>query len=75
MIELTGKECVCFSERFQVAVTEFRNKIYAIGGTNGWKCLNEVEVYDPLTHEWSLSSHLNIARRGAGVDVYQGMHS
>lgn len=62
-----------FSERFQPAVIVFRNKIYAIGGTNGWKCLNEVEVYDPQTNEWSLLSHLNIGRRGAGVDIYKGM--
>ncbi|WAR31846.1 NS1BB-like protein [Mya arenaria] len=50
----------------------FHNKIYAIGGTNDWKCLNEVEVYDPVTNEWSQHSHMNIARRGAGVDVYKG---
>lgn len=61
-----------YTERFQVATVVFRNKIYAIGGTNGWKCLTEVEVFDPVTNEWSMLPQLNIARRGAGVDVYQG---
>jgi len=57
-----------------VAVAVFRNKIYAIGGTNEWKCLNEVEVYDPALNEWSVHSHMNIARRGAGVGIHQGTY-
>ncbi|KAH3792141.1 hypothetical protein DPMN_145632 [Dreissena polymorpha] len=64
---------ISFTARYQAAVAIFRNKIYAVGGTNGWKCLSEVEVYDPEVNEWTMHSQLNIARRGAGIDVFQGM--
>lgn len=47
-------------------------KIYVIGGTDAWICLNSVEIYDPELKKWQLGPQLNIARRGAGCDVFNG---
>ena len=51
----------------------FEGQIWAIGGTNGWKCLTDTEVYDAETDTWSPGPPLNIPRRGPGVAVYDGM--
>lgn len=51
----------------------FEGQIWAIGGTNGWKCLTDTEVYDAETDTWSPGPPLNIPRRGPGVAMYDGM--
>jgi hypothetical protein len=58
--------------RYQAAVCNFMGKIYVIGGTDAWICLNSVEIYDPESKKWQLGPQLNIARRGAGCDVFNG---
>ena len=49
-----------------------QDKIYAVGGSDAWDCLNSVEVYDPLIDEWSDGVPMATCRRGAGVCVYKG---
>lgn len=47
-------------------------RIYVIGGTDSWICLNTVEIYDPELKKWHYGPQLNVARRGAGCDVFNG---
>lgn len=47
-------------------------RIYVIGGTDSWICLNSVEIYDPELKKWHYGPQLNVARRGAGCDVFNG---
>lgn len=49
-------------------------RIYVIGGTDSWICLNSVEIYDPELKKWQFGPQLNVARRGAGCDVFNGKH-
>lgn len=46
--------------------------MYVIGGAESWNCLNSVERYNPENNTWTLIAPMNIARRGAGVAVYEG---
>ena len=50
----------------------YEDQIWAIGGTNGWKCLTETEMYDSQSDTWSPGPPLNIARRGPGIAVFNG---
>lgn len=46
--------------------------MYIIGGAESWNCLNSVERYNPENDTWTLVAPMNVARRGAGVAVYNG---
>ena len=61
-----------FAGRSQLGVCALQDKIYAVGGSDAWDCLNSVEVYDPLIDEWSDGVPMATCRRGAGVCVYKG---
>lgn len=61
-----------FVGHFQAAVCVYNGKIFAIGGSGTWNCLNSVEVYDPMTNTWEVYSSLNTPRRGAGADIING---
>ena len=60
------------SARYQAAVCTYQGRIYVMGGTDSWICLNTVEVYDPELKKWQYGPQLNVARRGAGCDVFNG---
>lgn len=63
-----------FLARYQAAVCTYMGRIYVIGGTDSWICLNSVEIYDPELKKWQFGPQLNVARRGAGCDVFNGKH-
>lgn len=63
---------VVSSGRHQAAVCELDGFMYAIGGAESWNCLNSVERYNPDNNTWTLIAPMNVARRGAGVTVYEG---
>lgn len=46
--------------------------MYVIGGAESWNCLNSVERYNPENNTWTLVAPMNVARRGAGVGIYEG---
>lgn len=41
------------SPRRSFGICVFEGKVYAIGGNDGTRDLNSVEVYDPKTNIWS----------------------
>lgn len=55
--------------RDAVGVSWLGDKIYAIGGYDGTKYLNDVECYDPIKNEWQQVKGLNTGRAGACVIV------
>lgn len=55
--------------RDAVGASWLGNKIYAIGGYDGTKYLNDVECYDPVKNEWQQVKGLNTGRAGACVIV------
>ena len=55
--------------RSALSVAVVKNKLFAIGGYDGEKFLNSVEVYDPDSGEWQLIIPLPVGRSGAGVAV------
>lgn len=54
---------------------ELDNLMYIIGGAESWNCLNSVERYNPENDTWTLVAPMNVARRGAGVAVFNGKTS
>ena len=50
----------------------FKGRLYAIGGSDGWNCLNSVEVYNPEIDKWEFARPLNGPRRGAGIENVNG---
>ena len=57
-----------------MAVCCFEKQIWAVGGTNGWKCLTDTELYDTERNVWVPGPPLNIARRGPGIAEYNGRY-
>ena len=55
--------------RSALSVAVVKNKLFALGGYNGAKFLDSVEVYEPDTGEWQLLKSMPDARSGAGVAV------
>ena len=57
--------------RSQVAVCALLDeRIVAVGGCDAWNCTNTVEVYDPTGNKWDVLPPLAVARRGAGVALF-----
>ena len=57
--------------RSQVAVCALEDeRIVAVGGCDAWNCTNTVEVYHPSENKWNLLPPLAVARRGAGVALF-----
>lgn len=61
-----------FLVRSQLGVCTLGGKIYAVGGTSTWSCVNSVEVYDPDLNEWTAAPSMKTNRRAAGVCVHNG---
>ena len=53
--------------RDAVGVTCFANKLFAVGGYNGYMYLNSVECLNLATKKWENMSVLCTGRAGAGV--------
>jgi len=59
--------------RSSPTVVGLNGKIYAIGGVyETSKKSNKVEVYDPMTDEWTLVKEMSTARARAGAAVHDG---
>ncbi|NWR75477.1 NS1BP protein, partial [Centropus unirufus] len=58
--------------RHQSAVCQLGGFLYIIGGAESWNCLSSVERYNPENNTWTLMAPMNVARRGAGVAVWDG---
>ena len=58
--------------RSQVGVCALQGKIYAVGGSDVWDCLNSVEVYNPEVDRWDNEVPMSTCRRGAGVCSFKG---
>lgn len=54
-------------QNFKVVV--MNNKIYAIGGHDGSKCLNKVEEYNPKTNQWTVKADMINKRSNFEVAV------
>ena len=65
--KISIKEFLLKYFRYQTGVASFKEKIYAVGGSDAWNCLGTVEVYEPERGEWSFSASLLTPRRGCGL--------
>lgn len=59
--------------RDAVGASFLGNRIYAVGGYDGTKYLNDVERYDPIKNEWEQVTGLNTGRAGACVAIVPPM--
>lgn len=55
--------------RSALSVAVVHNKLFALGGYNGERFLDSMEVYDPESGEWQVIKPMPDARSGAGVAV------
>lgn len=62
MIEHRSSLGVCILDGF----------LYALGGYNGQTTLNSVEMFNPLTREWSMVTAMNTRRSMLGVASLNG---
>ncbi|XP_003245270.1 ring canal kelch homolog [Acyrthosiphon pisum] len=58
---------LCMRSGFRVGVLD--NCIYAVGGENGTKNLNSVEVFDVSIQKWRMVSSMSTPRRDMGIGV------
>ena len=56
-------------KRSRVALISNSGKLYAIGGYDGLKNLNSVEMYDPESNTWSFGASMCAHEGGVGVGV------
>ena len=56
------------NERLYFGLAVFNKKLYVVGGVDkNDKCLNSMEMYDPITNKWSECSSMVTKRRNLGV--------
>ena len=58
--------------RSQAAVCTWKGAILVVGGCDAWNCTNTVERYDPDSDHWETLPSMAVARRGAGVAIFDG---
>lgn len=58
--------------RCYVSVAVLDGLIYAMGGYDGYRRLNSVECYDPMTNQWTLMAPMNEVRSDASATSLQG---
>lgn len=58
--------------RCEFGLTGYNGNLYAFGGWVGSDMGASVEVYDPVTDEWTLTGHMPEPRFGMGVVHYEG---
>lgn len=56
--------------RSGLAATSYKGRIYVVGGTNGVKVLNSVEVYHPHLNSWTSGPSLSNARAYASLVIW-----
>jgi len=61
-----------FLGRSSLGVSALGDHLYAVAGSDGWKCLSSVEKYDPFTNHWTFTTSLNINRRGLALTEHNG---
>ena len=62
----------CISGRCSLGVAALGDHLYAVAGSDGWKCLSSTEKYDSVTQRWTFAAPLNINRRGLGLTEHNG---
>lgn len=55
--------------RQQLGVGSIGNRIYAVGGSDGFTRLSSVETYNPEANKWTYVKPLNTSRSGVGLGV------
>jgi len=60
------------SPRYGFGTAVVNNKIYVIGGTDGWNYLSEVLEYDPAVDAWTRKADMPTPRSSLGVAVWNG---
>ncbi|MDP2808494.1 MAG: kelch repeat-containing protein, partial [bacterium] len=60
------------SPRYGFGTAVVNNKIYVIGGTDGWNYLSEVLEYDPALDTWTRKADMPTPRSSLGVAVWNG---
>ena len=58
-----------FTARAHIGCGVIGDKIYVIGGYDGFSSLSTVEEYDPILNNWTVKASLGIARFGVAVGV------
>ena len=58
--------------RCSLGVAALGGHVYAVAGSDGYRCLNSAERYDPITNLWSFIAPLKINRRGLGLVEHNG---
>ena len=51
------------------AAAVFDNRIFVMGGFDGFNRLRNAEVFDPENDQWTYCSNMNISRAGSGAAV------
>ncbi|XP_060858164.1 kelch-like protein 2 [Metopolophium dirhodum] len=59
--------------RRHLGVGTINNYIYAVGGCDGYSCLNSAEVFDCTTQEWRMVSSMSTRRNFVGVGVLNNL--
>lgn len=72
-VEQWTKVTPMMSCRDAVGVTCFANKLFAVGGYNGYMYLNSVECLNLASMKWENKSVLCTGRAGAGVVAVKDM--
>ncbi|EDO38065.1 predicted protein [Nematostella vectensis] len=55
--------------RQQLGVGNIGNRLYAVGGSNGYTRLSTVEMFTPESNKWTYCKSLNTSRSGVGLGV------
>ena len=58
--------------RQQLGVGVLKERLYAVGGSDGSMRLSSVECYDPGNSSWAFVAPMNTSRSGVGVGVLGG---
>ena len=59
--------------RRNAAAIAVKDKIYVVGGYNGSTALNSVEIYDPLTNQWTFAEPMHVKRSSAAITHSDGV--
>lgn len=67
--------CPTQSPRNGVGLAMLNGILYAIGGHDGQRFQNSVEVFDPRVNRWKTIASLKHRRASAGMYIISGFHT